>query len=84
MYYVYYAKSLSNNKVYVGKTSKEPLLRIEEHNKGSNDWTKRNGPFKLIYYEEFCCQPDAAARERFYKSGIGRKIKAAIIRVMDL
>ena len=79
MYFVYFAKSLTNGKVYVGRTSKSPDKRINEHNTGSNQWSKNNGPFKLIYYEEYICLHDASKRENFYKTGIGKKIKKAII-----
>ena len=83
MFYTYFLKSISNRKTYVGKTGKQPTVRLEEHNNGANVWTKTNGPFKLIYYETFCCKEDASNREKFYKSGIGKKIKKAIILVMD-
>lgn len=83
MFYVYFAQSLKNDKVYVGSTSKHPDIRVEEHNQGSNTWSKNNGPFKLIYYEKFICKDDAIAKELFYKTGIGRKIKIAICNVLD-
>ncbi len=62
----------------MGKTNQEPEQRIREHNSGSNQWTDRNGPFKLIYYEKYICKEDATARELFYKSGFGKKIKKLI------
>lgn len=79
MYHIYFARSLKNGKVYVGKTAKQPLVRVTEHNTGSNIWSKQNGPFKLLYYETFFCEKDVSLREEFYKSGFGRKIKNAII-----
>lgn len=83
MYRIYFAKSIKNEKVYVGSTSKDPGKRVNEHNHGSNSWSKQNAPFKLIYYESFLCKNDALQRERFYKSGIGKRIKQAIIKEMD-
>ena len=83
MYYVYFLKSIKNNKVYVGFTSKDPRTRLEEHNIGSNAWTKANRPFKLIYREEYLCKTDPQKRESFYKMGFGKKIKQAIISVLD-
>ena len=83
MYYTYFAKSLKNDKIYVGYSSKLPAERVEEHNKGANIWSKNNGPFKLIYFEIFYCKQDASTRENFYKTGIGRRIKKAIIQEMD-
>ena len=83
MYHVYFLRSVNNNKVYVGFTSKDPRIRLYEHNSGSNTWTKSNGPFKLIYHEDYLCEADARKRESFYKMGFGKKIKQAIINVLD-
>ncbi|KKU03214.1 MAG: Excinuclease ABC subunit C [Candidatus Amesbacteria bacterium GW2011_GWB1_47_26] len=83
MYHVYFLRSVNNNKVYVGFTSKDPRIRLDEHNSGSNTWTKSNGPFKLIYHEDYLCEADARKRESFYKMGFGKKIKQAIINVLD-
>ena len=78
MYNVYFAKSLKNWKIYVGRTVKEPILRVKEHNSSANQWSKTNKPFELKYFEQYICNKDAVRREKFYKSGIGRKIKKAI------
>lgn len=83
MFYIYFAKSLKNGKVYVGFTSKEPKIRVSEHNSGSSKWSKHNRPLKLIYFESYVCEKDARFREVFYKSGIGKKIKKEIVKVMD-
>ena len=40
---------------------------------GSNTWTKQNGPFELIYQEEYITVAVARKREIFLKSGVGRK-----------
>ncbi len=79
MNYVYFAKSLKNKKVYVGHTSKDPSLRIREHNQRSNKFTSQNGPFISIYYEAYFCNQDAVRREKFYKMGFGKQVKKAII-----
>lgn len=78
-YYVYFIESASNHKIYVGSTSKHPTERLREHNNGANAWTRNNGPFKLMFFEEYTCEKCARLREEFYKSGIGRQIKEAII-----
>ena len=72
-------QSRRNNKVYVGKTSKEPKARLEEHNNGANTWSKNNGQFKLVYYEKYFCLKDASQRELFYKTGLGRNLKKLIV-----
>jgi putative endonuclease len=82
MNFVYFLKSLKNKKVYVGSTERDLYLRLEEHNKGMSNWTKNNGPFKLIYFEKYFCINDAREREKFYKSGFGRKVKSAIINLI--
>lgn len=82
--FVYFAQSLKSNKIYVGYTSKEPSERVNEHNKGSNNWSKHNGPFKLIYFEKYLCKVDAQNREKFYKMGFGKQVKLAIIKELKL
>ena len=83
MYSVYFLKSIKNKKYYVGTTNKKPTERLVEHNRGSNQWTKQNGPFKLIYFEEYFCKEDALKREKFYKSGFGKQIRNAIIKAVE-
>lgn len=80
MYIVYVLLSLRNNKSYVGVTSKLPIKRLHEHNIGKVDWTRNNRPFKLIYYESYYCKKDALHREKFLKTGQGRRLKQLICR----
>ncbi|MBI2327645.1 GIY-YIG nuclease family protein [Candidatus Curtissbacteria bacterium] len=79
MFFVYILKSKKNGKSYVGSTGKLPERRLIEHNLGSNIWTRRNGPFELKYYESFLCREDALNREKFFKMGVGKKIKKIIL-----
>ena len=79
MYFVYILKSILNNKSYVGYTSKDVQKRLEEHNVGSNKWTKSNAPFRLVDYESYVCKEDAIMRENFYKSGVGKQLKKLIL-----
>ena len=83
MFNVYFLKSLKNKKIYVGVTGKEVKLRLLEHNNGSNKFTKLNKPFALIYYEKYTCHKDAMQREKFYKSGFGRKIRDLIVKYIE-
>jgi putative endonuclease len=73
MFYIYVLKSLKNGKRYVGCTSKEPEIRLEEYNFGSNKWTRANKPFRLVYRENYEDKTEALKRENFLKSGQGRK-----------
>ena len=78
-YFVYILLSLKNHKSYVGRTEKLPHKRLTEHNYSTNSWTKFNGPFILLYYESYLCKEDCISREKFLKSGIGRKFTKFII-----
>ena len=84
MYYIYFLQSLHNNKIYVGSTSIQPKERLKQHNEGTNQFTKANRPFKLVYYEEYLCKSDARKRELFYKTGFCKEIKKIIVKYMEL
>lgn len=73
MFIVYVLRSLKNKKRYIGYTSKDAFERLKDHNRGCNKWTRENGPFKVIYQEEYETKSEAIKRERFLKSGQGRK-----------
>lgn len=79
MFYIYFLKSEKNQKVYVGYTSGDVFVRLKQHESGTNAWTRQNSPFNLVYYESYFCEKDARARKRFYKSGVGKKIKKIIL-----
>lgn len=79
MYYIYVLRSLKNKKKYVGFTGKDLKTRLKEHNGGSNTFTKRNGPFKLVYSEEHQDASFARKRERFLKTGNGRSFLKRVI-----
>ena len=74
MYYVYVMKSLKNGKRYTGLTAKNPLVRLQKHNQsGNKHWSGRNKPFELIYKESYSSEKEARRREKFFKTGNGRK-----------
>jgi len=73
MYTVYVLRSLSNRKRYIGYTAKTAEERLHDHLTGSNPWTRRNGPFKIIHTETYEDKTLAIKRELFLKSGQGRK-----------
>ena len=73
MYSIYILLSQKNGKRYVGYTKKDPQARLEQHLAGCNMWTSQNGPFKLIYQESLKTKTEALKREKFLKSGQGRK-----------
>ncbi len=73
MYFIYVIQSLRDGMRYAGATSKNPAARLKEHNAGSNKWTKGHKPFKLLYFEEAETKAEALKKEKFLKSGAGRK-----------
>ena len=81
MYTVYVLKSIKNKKRYVGSTSKNAEERLFEHNSGTNSFTRQNKPFVLIYTEEYQSKTEALKREKFLKSGQGRKFLDQILNI---
>jgi putative endonuclease len=71
-YYVYLLQSLKDYSWYIGYTN-NLKKRFFEHNKGINRSTKGKRPWKLIYYEAGINEIDAKNRERYLKSGMGRR-----------
>ncbi|KKW08013.1 MAG: GIY-YIG nuclease superfamily protein [Candidatus Kaiserbacteria bacterium GW2011_GWA2_49_19] len=72
MYYTYLLRSKKDNRWYTGHTG-DLRNRFNEHNTGRNFSTKGRGPFELIYYEACIDKDDSYAREKFLKSGPGKK-----------
>lgn len=59
--------------------------RFKEHSDGKSTWTKHNGPFKLVYYEACLNEEDARSREKYLKSGMGKRyIKNRLKRSLSL
>jgi len=73
MSYVYVLESIKSEKRYVGSTRLRPEERLKKHNSGSCRWTKGHRPLKLVYFEQFSTYQEAVKREKFLKSGVGRK-----------
>jgi len=71
MWYVYVLQN-NKDKWYIG-SSKDLRKRILRHNSGKNKSTKYGIPWKLIYYEACLNKKDARAREKYLKSGMGRR-----------
>ena len=71
-YYTYLLQSSRTKKWYTGYT-KDLRNRFKEHQDDESNYTKGRGPFMLIYYEACLSELDAKARERYLKSGMGRR-----------
>ncbi len=73
MYKVYILKSQKTGKRYVGITSQSVKERLVDHNSGSTAWTRAHRPFELVYSQDFQSKTLALKREKFLKSGNGRR-----------
>jgi putative endonuclease len=71
-HYVYILQSLQSENWYTGCTS-DLRKRFAEHNNGISTYTKDRGPYKLIYYEASLNKQDAFAREKYLKTGMGKR-----------
>jgi putative endonuclease len=58
--------------MYTGCTS-DLKKRFKEHNDGKKGYTKAHIPYDLIYYESCLNKHDAFAREKYLKSGMGKR-----------
>ena len=72
MFYTYILKSVVDGTLYAGNTENIER-RLQEHNRGKMKYTKRKMPWILVYKELFSTRTDAMKREKFFKSGRGRK-----------
>jgi putative endonuclease len=72
MFFVYIPHSETTDHLYTGYTT-DVMQRLGQHNEGLTKSTKNRGPWKLVHCEEFATRAEAMRREKFLKSGQGRK-----------
>ncbi len=72
MFYVYILKSLKDNELYIGFAD-NLTRRLLKHNSGKVFSTKSRRPLKLIYVEICLNKYDAKQREKYFKTGVGKK-----------
>ena len=72
MYYVYLLQSKKTGLWYTGST-KDLRKRIIQPNYKFNKSTKYGVPWSLVYYEASVAKDDAYAREKYLKSGMGKR-----------
>ncbi len=81
-FYVYVLYSLRDHGFYIGFTN-NLKRRLLEHSHRMVNATKTRVPLRLIHYEYFINKEDAEAREKFLKSGYGRRqLKEILKRTM--
>lgn len=84
MYYVYVLQSKKDKRWYTGFTA-DLRKRFKEHNTNKQGFTKNRGPFELIYYEACNNEQDAKSREKYLKSGMGKRyLKNRLKRFLSL
>jgi putative endonuclease len=72
MVYTYVIRSQKDGRWYTGFT-KDLRKRFKEHGRNMVASTKGRGPFHLIYYEACIDITDAIAREKYLKTGMGKR-----------
>ncbi len=72
MFYTYVLLSTKDNEFYVG-FARDLKRRLDEHQKGAVTSTAQRRPLKLIYYEACLNEKDAIKREKYFKTGFGRR-----------
>ncbi len=71
-YYVYVLESEKDNQWYTGY-SDDLQRRLKEHKSGQCYSTINRRPLKLICFEGCLNKDDAIAREKYLKSGMGKR-----------
>ncbi|NQU99692.1 MAG: GIY-YIG nuclease family protein [Parcubacteria group bacterium] len=72
MHYTYILISLKDNNFYIGFTD-NLKRRFGDHKLGNVNATKNRLPIKLVYYESCLNKYDAIHREKYLKSGSGKR-----------
>lgn len=72
MYFVYLLENKINLRWYIG-FSEDLKTRLKQHNAKKGAKFTKTETWKLIYFECYANKKDAIGREKFLKSGSGRK-----------
>ena len=72
MFYTYVLQSGVDKELYVGWTV-DLRSRLSKHNKGLVNSTVERRPLELVYYEACKDKKKAIDREKYFKSGFGRR-----------
>ncbi len=72
MYYTYVLLSKKDGKLYIGHTN-DLKDRLALHKCGRVQSTSNRRPFILLYYEACLSKQDAVKREKYFKTGFGRR-----------
>jgi len=84
MWYTYLLQSIKDKRWYTGCAA-DLRKRFKEHNEDLVPSTKGRGSFDIIYYEACFNKDDAFTRERYLKSGMGKRyLKNRLKRFLSL
>jgi putative endonuclease len=84
MFIVYVLEFLEDRGWYIGFTSQPLKDRLNQHRSAEVITTKDRGAFRLMYFEGYRHKMDALGRERFLKSGSGRRfLKKQLFRYLQ-
>ena len=72
MYYTYVLRSLKDGLHYIGWTD-NLKLRVKKHLEGKVYATRNRRPLQLVYYEVCLDKDKAIKREKYFKTGFGRR-----------
>lgn len=82
--YVYVLESKKDGNWYTGCTN-DLRKRLVQHQDGKTTSTKGRGPLALIYYEASLSDEDAFNREKYLKTGMGKRyLKNRLRRFLSL
>ncbi|MFL6599387.1 MAG: GIY-YIG nuclease family protein [Chthoniobacterales bacterium] len=76
MHYVYVLRPVRDDRLYVDYSS-NLQRRLQQYSQATSFATSHRGPWKLIYYEAYLERSDAPGREKYLKSGAGRRFLRA-------
>jgi len=79
MFTVYILRSQKDGQLYTG-FSPNLKSRLSKHRTGKVQATKARLPIDLLYYEAYVNEQDARNREKYFKSGWGRKYVRKILK----
>ena len=72
MHDVYVVRSQRDSQFYTGCTQ-DLRQRLKQHEAGKVSSTQLRRPLQLVYYEAYLNADDAYRRERYLKSGLGKR-----------
>ena len=72
MHYTYVLLGKREGGFYTGYSA-DLRQRLGQHHQGRVRWTASRQPVRLVYYEACVSQEDVLRRERFLKSGKGKR-----------